>query len=234
MALMERIATLLRANVNDLLERAEDPEKMLKQLVLDTENQMLQLKTQVAMALADQHLLEKKAREQETTLAEWHRKAELAVNKGDDALARAALERVLSHERMLTAYRAQVADQAAESESLRSTYTRLQGKLAEMQAQCELLIAQHRRAQMVSRATEARAALEQGSPALSPEKTIGRMQARIDGAEAQNHAAKAMLGDGEGVGRSLDEKFTALEREDRVEQMLAELKDKGNRLLVAG
>ena len=62
--LMERVATLLRANVNDLIDRAEDPEKMLKQLVLDMENQLLQVKTQVAIAIADQHLLEKKAEEQ--------------------------------------------------------------------------------------------------------------------------------------------------------------------------
>lgn len=115
MALMERITTLLRANVNDLIERAEDPEKMLKQLVLDMENQLLQLKTQVAMALADQHLLEKKAREGEAITAEWHRKAELAVNKGDDVLARAALERALAQERMLAALRAQVTDGAAAS-----------------------------------------------------------------------------------------------------------------------
>ena len=62
MALMERVATLLRANVNDLIDRAEDPEKMLKQLVLDMENQLLQVKTQVAIAIADQHLLGQEAR----------------------------------------------------------------------------------------------------------------------------------------------------------------------------
>ena len=64
MGLMERVATLLRANVNDLIDRAEDPEKMLKQLLTDMENQLLQVKTQVAIAIADQHLLEKKAVEQ--------------------------------------------------------------------------------------------------------------------------------------------------------------------------
>src|SRR6201994_2936520 len=87
MGLMERVATLLRANVNDLIDRAEDPEKMMKQLVLDMENQLLQLKTQVAVALADQHLLEKKTKEHQDAYADWHAKAELAVNKGDDALA---------------------------------------------------------------------------------------------------------------------------------------------------
>ena len=61
MALLERVGTLLRANINDLIEKAEDPEKIAKQLVLDMENQLLQLKTQVAIAIADQHLLQKKA-----------------------------------------------------------------------------------------------------------------------------------------------------------------------------
>lgn len=60
MSLLERVSTLLRANLNDLVEKAEDPERMLKQIVLDMENQLLQVKTQVAIAIADQHLLEKK------------------------------------------------------------------------------------------------------------------------------------------------------------------------------
>lgn len=232
MALMERVATLLRANLNDLMDRAEEPEKMLKQLVLDMENQLLQLKTQVAMALADQHLLEKKTGEQEAAVTDWHRKAELAVSKGDDALARAALERAITQERTLAAFRTQVAEQAAESEALRGTYTRLQGKLAETQARCELLLTQHRRAQMVSRATEARAAAESGVTGARREPTLQRVQARIDGTEAHNHAAKELLA-GETAG-SLEDRFRALEQDDRVEQMLAELKSKQNRMLAAG
>src|SRR5579875_1012083 len=100
MALLERVATLLRANLNDLVDKAEDPEKMLKQLLLDMENQLLQVKTQVAIAIADQHLLEKKKAEHEQVSAEWRRKAELAVGKGQDELARSALERSLSHQQI--------------------------------------------------------------------------------------------------------------------------------------
>ena len=81
MALLERVGTLLRANVNDLIEKAEDPEKIAKQLVLDMENQLLQLKTQVAIAIADQHLLQQKQREHTEAISEWHRKAEIAVEK---------------------------------------------------------------------------------------------------------------------------------------------------------
>ena len=77
MALLERVSTLVRANLNDLIDKAEEPEKMIKQVILDMQNQLLQVKTQVAIAIADQHLLEKKQKENEDKVAEWMRKAEL-------------------------------------------------------------------------------------------------------------------------------------------------------------
>ena len=88
MALLERVTTLVRANLNDLVDKAEEPEKMLKQVILDMENQLLQLKTQVAIALADQHLLERKLKENEEAGSEWTRKAEMAVAKQRDDMAR--------------------------------------------------------------------------------------------------------------------------------------------------
>jgi phage shock protein A len=97
MALLERVSTLVRANLNDLIDKAEDPEKMIKQVILDMQNQLLQVKTQVAIAIADQHLLDQEAeREHGDAAEEWVRKAELAVDKKQDDLARGALER--SHE----------------------------------------------------------------------------------------------------------------------------------------
>ena len=69
MALLERVATLVRANLNDLVDKAEDPEKMLKQVTLDMENQLLQVKTQVAIAIADEHLLAKKQKENAAKVA---------------------------------------------------------------------------------------------------------------------------------------------------------------------
>ena len=81
MALLERVSTLVRANLNDLVDKAEHPEKMIKQVILDMQNQLLQVKTQVAIAIADQHLLEKKQKENEEKVAEWMRKAELSVTR---------------------------------------------------------------------------------------------------------------------------------------------------------
>src|SRR5712664_2996076 len=93
MGLLERVSTLIRANLNDMVDRAEDPEKMIKQVILDMENQYLQVKTQVAVSIADQHMLEKKWQENEHTGKDWMHKAEIAVDKGGDDLARAALDR---------------------------------------------------------------------------------------------------------------------------------------------
>jgi len=224
---MERVATLLRANVNDLIDRAEDPEKMLKQLVLDMENQLLQVKTQVAIAIADQHLLDKKRTEQEALTADWKRKAELAVAKNQDELARAALERSLSHQQMAEGFARQLAEQSIEADSLRTTYNKLQGKLKETESQCEMLVAQHRRARMVGKATAARNAAEGSTVART--SPLGRFKARIQHAEAENHAGKTLL-----EGDTLDDQFHVLERDEQVERLLGELKEKQGRMLEAG
>jgi phage shock protein A len=227
MALMERVATLLRANINDLIDRAEDPEKMLKQLVLDMRNQLLQLKTQVAIAIADQHLLQKKESEQSDLVRNWRRKAELAVSKADDALARAALERVLTHENLRDAFEQQVTEATAEADTLRSSYTKLQGKLAETEGQCELLIAEHRRARTAGRAQAAKVAALNGGAVNSRAETLGRYKARVHAVEADNFAARELE-----PGDSLDDRLMKLERDEQVERLLEELK--GKRMLSAG
>src|SRR5205085_11955294 len=90
MGLLERVSTLIRANLNDAIDRAEDPEKMIKQVILDMENQYLQVKTQVAVSIADQHMLEKKWRAHEDFGKHWMLTAETAADKSQEDLARAA------------------------------------------------------------------------------------------------------------------------------------------------
>lgn len=230
MGLMERVATLLRANVNDLIDRAEDPEKMLKQLLTDMENQLLQVKTQVAIAIADQHLLDKKAIEQRETADGWRSKAELAVEKNEDELARLALERALSHDSMAEAFARQVNEQAAEADALRTTYNKLQTKLQETQAQCELLVAEHRRARMIGKANEAQqkvVGVTVGTVARG--NAMSRMKKRIGSEEAENFAEKQLL-----AGETLEDRFTKLERDEKIERLLGELKQKQARMLEAG
>ena len=155
MALLERVSTLVRANLNDLIDKAEDPEKMIKQVILDMQNQLLQVKTQVAIAIADQHLLEKKKQENDDKVQEWMRKAELAVDKKQDDLARASLLRVESYREMSAGFPQQVEDQKAQVENLKSALRKLEQKLAEANTKADLLIAQHRRARAANKATDA-------------------------------------------------------------------------------
>ena len=220
--MLERVGTLLRANLNELVEKAEDPERMLKQVVLDMQNQLMQLKTQVAIAIADQHLLDKKRKEQERQTAEWRSKAELAVEKGRDDLAREALERVLSHEQLTQGFVTQLEDQKHEADNLRQALHKLEQKLSETRAHCEMLIAEHRRAKVMGRATNVRSVAAAGQ-----EQTMERMKSRVHMEAAGSMAASEVL-----VPETLEDKFRALESEDKVELLLAEIK--GRKALKAG
>ncbi len=214
MALLERVSTLIRANLNDLVDQAEHPEKMIKQVILDMQNQLMQVKTQVAIAIADQHILERKCKENQEREADWMRKAEMAVTKKQDDLARAALDRALSCKQMAAGFEQQVADQKTEVENLRQALHKLDQKLAEAEAKSDLLIAQHRRARALSRASDARmAAGDRGNAA-----TFDRMKRKVQSAEALSHAKSELLGD------NIDDRLAALDKEDQIEKLLGELK----------
>jgi phage shock protein A len=216
MALLERVSTLIRANINDLVDKAEDPEKMIKQVILDMHNQLLQVKTQVAIAIADQHLLEKKQKENLEKTAEWTRKAELAVSKKQDDLARAALERSLSCKQNSVNFEQQVADQKIEVENLKSALRKLEQKLEEAQAKCDVLIAQARRSRVVGKARTAQAASGDGKHV----ETFDRMKQKVSRGEAINHAHRELTGE------SIEDRFATLEREDEIERLLAEIKNR--------
>ena len=216
MALLERVSTLVRANLNDLVDKAEDPEKMIKQVILDMQNQLLQVKTQVAIAIADEHLLEKKKQENEDKVPEWMRKAELAVDKKQDDLARAALLRVESYRELSDNFAQQVDDQKAQVENLKSALRKLDQKLAEANAKADLLIAQHRRARAASRATDA----QSGLSANTESATFDRMKRKVAREEAVGQAKAEILVD------DVEDRLAALEKEDRIEQLLVELKTK--------
>jgi phage shock protein A len=216
MALLERVSTLVRANLNDLIDKAEHPEKMIKQVIIDMQNQLLQVKTQVAIAIADQHLLEKKQKENGDKVTEWMRKAELAVDKKQDDLARVALERVESYRDLSDGFGQQVTDQKAQVENLKTALRQLEQKLTEAQAKADLLIAQHRRARAVGKASDAKLAIGDNSKAA----TFDRMKRKVAHSEAMSQAKSELAAD------NVEERLAALEKEDRIEQLLVELKAK--------
>jgi phage shock protein A len=200
--------------LNDLIDRAEDPSKMIKQVIVDMENQLLQVKTQVAISIADQHMLEKKQKEHDAKAADWMRKAELAVDRGQDDLARAALERHQSCQRTSDSFGEQIADQRAQVETLKSALGKLEQKLSEAQSKSDILLAQHRRARALGKASDARLAIGSGSAM----RTFDRMRDKVIRDEAVGQAKSELAGD------NLDDRFARLERDTEVDRALAELK----------
>src|SRR6476661_6657485 len=214
MALLERVSTLIRANLNELIDKAEHPEIMIKQVILDMQNQLLQVKTQVAIAIADQHLLEKKQKENEEKIADWMRKAELAVDKKEDDLARASLQRVESYRELTENFQQQVGDQKAQVENLKSALRQLEQKLTEAQAKADVLIAQNRRARAVGKAHDARTAIGDNSKSAA----FDRMKRKVAHNEAVSQAKSELGAD------DVEDRFMAIEKSERIEQLLAEMK----------
>jgi phage shock protein A len=214
MGLLERVSTLIRANLNDMIDRAEDPEKMIKQVILDMENQYLQVKTQVAVSIADQHILEKKQKEQEDTAKDWMRRAEIAVDKGLDDLARAALDRYQTGQRLTQSFQEQVNDQKAQVDTLKSALLKLEQKLDEAKSKREMLLARHRRSIALDKAAKAQVAVGDGSKGA----TFDRLKERVHCSEATAAAGVELLGE------DVAEKLNRLDRDTEVERLLADLK----------
>lgn len=216
MGLLERVSTLIRANLNDMIDRAEDPDKMIKQVILDMENQYLQVKTQVAVSIADQHMLEKKLKENEDTGNDWMRKAERAVDKGEDDLARAALDRYQTSLRLAQSYREQVDDQKAQVETLKGALQKLEQKLDEAKAKRDLLLARHRRSIALGKAARAQTAIGESSSSAS----FDRLKERVNHTEAVATAEVELL-EGEA-----DVRLTRIDRDVEIDRLLADLKDR--------
>jgi phage shock protein A len=216
MGLLERVSTLIRANLNDMIDRAEDPDKMIKQVILDMENQYLQVKTQVAVSIADQHMLEKKFKENDDAGTDWMRKAERAVDKTQDDLARAALDRYQTSQRLAQSYREQVDDQRAQVESLKSALQKLEQKLDEAKSKRDMLLARHRRSIALGKAARAQTSL--GDQAKSA--TFDRLRDRVHHTESVSTAEVELLTDDVG------DRLTRIDRDTELDRLLADLKSR--------
>jgi phage shock protein A len=216
MRLLERVSTLIRANLNDMIDRAEDPEKLIKQVMLDMENQYLQVKTQVAVSIADQHMLEKKLRENEDAGSDWMRKAELAVDKSQDELARAALDRYQTSQKLTLSYREQVDDQRAQVETLKNTLIKLEQKLEEAKSKRDLLLARHRRSIALTKTARAQSDLGDHSKSAA----FDRLGDRVNLTESVASAEIELLTD------DTAERLTRLDRDTEVDRLLEDLKSK--------
>jgi phage shock protein A len=185
MGIFARLATLIKSNLNDLISRSEDPEKMLNQVVIDMANQLIEAKKQVAVSIADEKRLAKQAEAEAANAAEWERRAMLAVRAGDDALATEALARKKEHDQLAASYKDQWQKQKTAVDQLKTALRLLNNKIEEAKRKKNVLIARKKRA-------EAQKAIQEtmgGLTNASAFETFDRMASQIDQIEAEAEAA---------------------------------------------
>ena len=220
MGILSRLAQLIKSNINDLISRSEDPEKMLEQMVLDMNEQLVLAKTQVAASIAEEKKLQRQAEDQAAQAAEWERKATLAVRAGNDDLAKEALLRKKEHDTTAAQFQQQWLKQKQGVDQLKLALQALNQKIEEAKRKKILLIARKKRA-------EAQKAIQQtmsGLTSTNAFETFDRMASKIDQIEAEAEATAEL--NEQVSGDMLAKKFQNLEATAGADQDLLELKRK--------
>ncbi len=224
MNLLERVLTLLRANLNTVIEKADDPEKALKQLQLDMRNQLVQVKTQVATAIAEGHKLRKRSEERKVEADLWMKKAEQAIQQGNDDAARIALVRYNDFTKQVQRYQQQQKDQEHLVRTLRTALRQLEAKIAEVETTLDLLTTRKRNALLQQRVFDA---LNKTGGLQEKERTT-KVQDAVLEAEARARALADLQH------RDLDTQLNELSAEKSLEEQLNALKAKKRPLLQEG
>ena len=220
MGIFARLASLIKSNLNDLISKAEDPGKMLNQIILDMQNQLVEAKKQVAVSIADEKRLAKQAEQEAANAAEWERRAMLAIKSGDDALAKEALTRKKEHDDLATTLKDQWTKQKTAVEQLKTALRMLSDKIEEAKRKKNVLEARLKRAEAQKAIQETMTGLNNASAF----ETFDRMSEKVDQIEAEAEA-QAQLQE-ETSGDQLAHKFKVLEKESGADDDLTALKRK--------
>ena len=205
MSIFSRFSTMIKSNINDLISRAEDPEKMLNQIIVDMRDQLAKAKREVAGAIADERKLQRQLADASKERQAWEKRAMLAVQQGRDDLAKQALVRQQEHAEQAAALEQTWQAQAAETEKLKGSLRQLNDKIEEAKRKRNLLIAKQKRAQAQRRIHETLSGLSD----TSAFEAFNRMAEKIDEEERRNLAqaevTEALTGD------TLETEFVRLE-----------------------
>jgi phage shock protein A len=220
MGILERIRTVLKSNINALISKAENPEKMLNQLIIDMNESLVEAKRQVAMAIADEKKLERQLLENRGLAGEWEGKAMLAVKAGKDDLAKEALVRKGEYDGYASGFKKEYDSQHAAVEQLKDALRQLSAKIEEASRKKNLLVARAKRAEAQKQIQTTMGSLSN----TSSFDTFERMAEKVDQIEAEASA----LGEINQVtaDQKLEDKFKELEGPASADAALEELKKK--------
>jgi phage shock protein A len=218
MGILDRMTTVIKSNLNYLINKAEDPEKMLDQMLIQMRQQLVEAQREVAVTIADEKRLGTQLEAELEQVHEWERRATMAVQKGEDDLAREALRRKADHEQIAIGYKKQWDAQKTSTDNLKNALRALSQKIAEAARKKNLLIARQKRAQAQKHIHEVMTGLSD----TSAFESFDRMATRVEQLEAQADAAVEISQ--ELTGDTMEQRFRALESSTDVEQELNALK----------
>ena len=215
-SILGRISDLISANVNAMLDKAEDPEKMANEYLRQLTNELYEVRTGVAAAMADETKLEQRRIAAVGEVTQWQFKAEAALRAGDEALAKAALARKVQAQKLAEQYQQQEQAQEEQVNAMQDALVQLETRIAEVKAKKELIIAKKNRAQTQEALQRTAQRMGQISSLDKLEQLEERVDDRLNQAEAM-----ARLQQG-----SLEARFSDLEKQTEVDAEMAELKRK--------
>jgi phage shock protein A len=204
--IFDRLKTVISSNINDLINKAENPEKMLNQLIVDMNQQMLESKKSVAMAIAEEKKLERELQEQQRVAGEWERKAIIAVKANRDDLAKEALGRKQEAENYYNQLKPQWESQKVAVEKLKETLRQLQNKIDEAARKKNILVARAKRAEAQEKIHKTMSSIAGSTSAFD---TFDRMAKKVDEMEARAEAQGELADLSQSA--SLENEFAKLE-----------------------
>lgn len=231
MGFFDRFRRVVKSNLNDMISKAENPEKMLNQLIVDMNEQLIEAKKSVAGAIADEKKLERQANQHLDQAKEWEKKAMLAVRAEKDDLAKEALLRKQEFDNLAVEYKKQWEAQHESVEKLKGSLRQLQQKIDEAQRKKNLLVARTRRVEAQKKIHKTIGSLAQ----TSAFEAFDKMTEKVDKLETEAAAMQELEDMTEGPGDDLEQQFAALEGssstadlllEDLKKKMAGELEDK--------
>lgn len=215
-SILGRISDLISANMNAMLDKAEDPEKMANEYLRQLTNELYEVRTGVAAAMADETKLEQRRSAAVGEVTQWQSKAEAALRAGDEALAKAALARKVQAQKLAEQYQQQEQAQEEQVNAMQDALVQLETRIAEVKAKKELIIAKKNRAQTQEALQRTAQRMGQISSLDKLEQLEERVDDRLNQAEAM-----ARLQQG-----SLEARLSDLEQQTEVDAEMAELKRK--------
>jgi len=213
MGLLDRFSRVVRANLNTLIKGAEDPEKMLHQAVADMQSDLVSLRQAVAQAIATQKRTERQAEQANRGAQEWYNRAQMALHKGNDTVAREALTHRQTYAQSAQTLSAQIAQQRTIVQQLKSNMVTLESKIADARTRKDIYIARARAAQSSVRLNEMMSGV--GSSSIN---AFEKMESRVLDLEAQAEVTASLGVD------TIEKRFTQLEGQSSVDDQLAQMK----------